>query len=91
MPEIAEYILDHEDYVFSSISVSVSGEVVFEPAAEGADIGTLESRLAPSSPSTTAAPSGPGSLRPLTRGVTNCSGRWAVLSPSGHDCHTPSS
>ncbi|MGH9155813.1 MAG: pyruvate kinase [Acidimicrobiales bacterium] len=25
------------------------------------------------------------------RGVRNCSGRWAVLSPSGHDCYTPSS
>jgi DNA sulfur modification protein DndB len=42
VPEIAEYILDHEDYVFSSITVSVSGDIEFEPAAEGADIGILK-------------------------------------------------
>jgi DNA sulfur modification protein DndB len=42
IPEIADYILDHEDYVFSSITVSVSGDLEFEPADEGADIGTLK-------------------------------------------------
>lgn len=45
VPEIADYILDHEDYVFSSITASVSGDVVFEPAAPGADIGTLKMPL----------------------------------------------
>lgn len=43
VPEIAEYIVDHADYIFSSITVSVdSDEVKFEPVAEGADIGILE-------------------------------------------------
>lgn len=42
IPEIAEYILEHEDYVFSSITVSVSGDVEFEPVVPEADIGTLK-------------------------------------------------
>jgi len=42
IPEIADYILDHEDYVFSSITVSVSGNAVFEEAAPGVGIGTLK-------------------------------------------------
>ena len=41
IPEIASYILDHEDYIFSSITVSVDSEVKFEEADEGADVGTL--------------------------------------------------
>lgn len=42
VPEIAEYVLDHEDYIFSSITVSVdSDEVVFRPVEEGANIGNL--------------------------------------------------
>ena len=42
VPEIAEYVLDHEDYIFSSITVSVdSDEVEFLPVEEGADIGNL--------------------------------------------------
>jgi DNA sulfur modification protein DndB len=42
VPEIAEYILEHDDYVFSSITVSVRGEVDFEPVEEGSDMGTLK-------------------------------------------------
>ena len=42
VPEIADYVLDHEDYIFSSITVSVdSDEVEFLPVHEGADIGNL--------------------------------------------------
>ena len=42
VPEIANYVLDHEDYIFSSITVSVdSDEVEFLPVDEGADIGNL--------------------------------------------------
>ncbi len=42
VPEIASYVLDHEDYIFSSITVSVdSDEVEFLPVHEGADIGNL--------------------------------------------------
>lgn len=42
IPEIADYILDHEDYVFSSITVSISGDVEFEPVTAGSDIGMLK-------------------------------------------------
>jgi DNA sulfur modification protein DndB len=41
VPEIASYILDHEDYIFSAITVSVDSPVEFTPTAEGADVGTL--------------------------------------------------
>ena len=42
IPEIAEYILDHDDFIFSSITVSVdSDHVEFHEVAEGADIGEL--------------------------------------------------
>lgn len=42
IPEIAKYILDHDDFIFSSITVSVDSEhVEFHEAAEGADIGEL--------------------------------------------------
>ena len=42
VPEIAEYVLDHDDYIFSSITVSVdSDEVEFLPVEEEADIGNL--------------------------------------------------
>ena len=41
VPEIASYILDHEDYIFSAITVSVDSPVEFTPVAEGADVGTL--------------------------------------------------
>ncbi len=41
VPEIANYILEHEDYIFSAITVSVDSAVDFTPAAEGADVGTL--------------------------------------------------
>ena len=42
VPEIAAYVLDHEDYIFSSITVSVdSDDVEFLPVEEGADIGNL--------------------------------------------------
>ena len=41
VPEIASYILDHEDYIFSAITVSVDSPVFFTPAAEGANVGTL--------------------------------------------------
>lgn len=42
VPEIASYVLDHEDYIFSSITVSVdSDEVEFLPVHDGADIGNL--------------------------------------------------
>ena len=41
VPEIASYILDHEDYIFSAITVSVDSAVDFTPVAEGADVGTL--------------------------------------------------
>ena len=41
VPEIASYILDHEDYIFSAITVSVDSAVDFTPAEEGADVGTL--------------------------------------------------
>ena len=42
VPEIARYILDHEDYIFSAITVSVDSAVDFTPVAEGADVGTVE-------------------------------------------------
>ncbi|HSH62098.1 MAG TPA: DNA sulfur modification protein DndB [Acidimicrobiales bacterium] len=42
IPEIAEYILEHDDYVFSSVTVSVGGKIEFEPVEEGSDIGTLK-------------------------------------------------
>lgn len=42
VPEIANYVLDHEDYLFSAITVSVdSDEVEFTEYEEGADIGQL--------------------------------------------------
>ncbi|MDE0701431.1 MAG: DGQHR domain-containing protein [Acidimicrobiaceae bacterium] len=42
IPEIASYVLDHEDYIFSAITVSVdSDEVAFEPVEPEADIGEL--------------------------------------------------
>ena len=41
VPEIASYIMDHEDYIFSAITVSVDSPVFFTPAAEEANIGTL--------------------------------------------------
>ena len=42
IPEIAAYVLDHHDYIFSAITVSVdSDEVEFLPVQEEADIGTL--------------------------------------------------
>ena len=42
IPEIAAYITEHDDYIFSAITVSVdSDEVEFDPVAEGADIGEL--------------------------------------------------
>ena len=41
VPEIATYILDHDDYIFSSITVSVDSEVKFDPVKTGADVGTL--------------------------------------------------
>ncbi|MCQ3803868.1 MAG: DNA sulfur modification protein DndB [Acidimicrobiia bacterium] len=41
VPEIARYIIDHDDYIFSAITVSVdSDEVEFRPVEE-ADIGVL--------------------------------------------------
>ena len=42
VPEIAEYILDHPDYIFSAVTVSVdSDDVEFEEIAEGTDLGML--------------------------------------------------
>ena len=42
IPEIARYITDHDDYIFSAITVSVdSDEVEFEEVEEGVDIGVL--------------------------------------------------
>lgn len=41
IPEIANYVLDNEDYIFSAITVSVDGEVEFIPAADDADVGSL--------------------------------------------------
>ena len=42
VPEIASYVLDHDDYIFSAITVSVdSDEVEFTEVEEGADIGEL--------------------------------------------------
>ena len=42
VPEIADYVLEHEDYIFSAITVSVdSDDVEFVPVQEGADIGSL--------------------------------------------------
>ncbi len=42
VPEIARYVLDHEDYVFSSITVSISdaGRITFDPVV-GQDVGVL--------------------------------------------------
>ena len=42
VPEIAKYVLDHEDYIFSAITVSVdSDEVDFEPVEPDTDVGEL--------------------------------------------------
>ena len=42
IPEISAYILDHDDYIFSAITVSVdSYEIEFTEVAEGADLGEL--------------------------------------------------
>lgn len=42
IPEIASYVLDHEDYIFSAITVSVdSDEVDFDEAEPGTGIGEL--------------------------------------------------
>ncbi|MDE0495013.1 MAG: DNA sulfur modification protein DndB [Acidimicrobiaceae bacterium] len=42
IPEIAAYILDHDDFIFSAITVSVdSDDVGFDEVADGADIGEL--------------------------------------------------
>lgn len=42
IPEISTYIIGHDDYIFSAITVSVdSDEVDFEEVADGADIGVL--------------------------------------------------
>lgn len=42
IPEIAAYILNHDDYIFSAITVSVdSDEIAFDEIADGADIGVL--------------------------------------------------
>jgi len=42
IPEIADYVLEHEDYIFSAITVSVdSDDVEFVPLEAGADIGSL--------------------------------------------------
>lgn len=43
IPEIANYVLEHEDYVFSSLTVSVedADRVVFDPVTPGSDLGTL--------------------------------------------------
>ena len=42
LPEISAYILDHDDYLFSAITVSVdSDDVKFDEVADGADIGVL--------------------------------------------------
>jgi DNA sulfur modification protein DndB len=44
IPEIADYITSHRDYVFSSITVSIEdgGKIKFEPVEKGSDIGTLK-------------------------------------------------
>jgi DNA sulfur modification protein DndB len=43
IPDIARYILDHDDYVFSSITVSVdAGTIRFHAVEVDADIGMLE-------------------------------------------------
>jgi DNA sulfur modification protein DndB len=43
VPDIAEYILDHEDYLFSSITVSVnSPRLEFKPSEINDDVGLLE-------------------------------------------------
>lgn len=43
VPEIAEYILEHEDYVFSSLTVSIedAGRITFQPVEGSSDIGML--------------------------------------------------
>ena len=42
VPEIARYIIDNDDYIFSAITVSVdSDEVEFVPVEDGDDIGVL--------------------------------------------------
>jgi DNA sulfur modification protein DndB len=43
VPEIAEYVLKHPDYVFSSITVSIEdeGRIKFVPVEKASDIGTL--------------------------------------------------
>ena len=42
VPEIARYIVDHDDYIFSSITVSVNADdLEFHPSEEGSDVGIL--------------------------------------------------
>ncbi len=42
VPEIARYVVDHDDYIFSSITVSVNAELLdFAPSAEDPDVGLL--------------------------------------------------
>ena len=42
IPEIADYILSHDDYIFSAVTVSVDvNSFEFEPVEEGSDIGVL--------------------------------------------------
>lgn len=43
VPEIASYVLEHQDYVFSSITVSIedASRVEFLPTSTGSDLGTL--------------------------------------------------
>lgn len=46
IPDLASYITENEDdYLFSSITASYKSEPIFEPYAEGADIGTLKLQL----------------------------------------------
>jgi DNA sulfur modification protein DndB len=46
VPDIAKYILDNEDgFLFSSITASYKSDVKFVPAADNADLGTLEMEL----------------------------------------------
>lgn len=43
LPEITRYILNNrEDYTFSALTVSVDGEVTFNPLEKGGDLGTLQ-------------------------------------------------
>ncbi len=46
IPEITNYILENqEDYVFSSITASIDGEIEFEPYNKGDDLGRLRISL----------------------------------------------